>query len=89
MGLPAGHAACQEVELGVGVKPAVPPPDPAVAGHVREGRAAVAGEEWGRKAARLAEAADAPRARTDASLADIERRDCPGPCGPGWAGRCG
>jgi hypothetical protein len=37
----AGLAACQGVELGLGVKPAVPPPDPVVAQQVEEASAAL------------------------------------------------
>ncbi len=71
----AGLAACQGVELGVGVKPAVPPPDPAVARQIEEARAAVAGaEERAREAVRLAAEAEAARAAAAASVADLERR---------------
>jgi hypothetical protein len=71
----AGLAACQGVELGVGVKPAVPPPDPAVVKQVEEARAAVAAaEERTREAARIAEEAEAARAAAAASVADLERR---------------
>jgi hypothetical protein len=71
----AGLAACQGVELGVGVKPAVPPPDPAIARQIEDARAEVAAAE-GRtqEAARLAAEAEAARATAIASVADLERR---------------
>ena len=71
----AGLAACQGVELGVGVKPAVPPPDPAVVRQVEEARTAVAAaEERAKEATRLAEEAEAARASTAASVTDLKRR---------------
>ncbi len=71
----AGLAACQGFELGVGVKPAVPPPDPAVARQVEEARtAAAAAEERATEATRLAAEAEAARVAASASGADLERR---------------
>jgi hypothetical protein len=71
----AGLAACQGVELGVGVKPAVPPPDPAVARQVEEARTAVAAaEDRAEEATRLATEAEASRAAAAASVVDLERR---------------
>jgi hypothetical protein len=71
----AGLAACQGVELGVGVKPAVPQPDPAVVRQVEEARGAVAAaEERAKEATRLAGEAEAARAAASASVADLERR---------------
>jgi hypothetical protein len=71
----AGLAACQGVELGVGVKPAVPPPDPAVVKQVEDAKTAVA--EAGRKAeeaAQLAADAEAARATAASTAADLERK---------------
>jgi hypothetical protein len=71
----AGLAACQGVELGVGVKPAVPPPDPAVASQLQQAQAAVvAAEDRTREAARLATEAEAARAAAVATVADLERQ---------------
>jgi hypothetical protein len=71
----AGLAACQGVELGVGVKPAVPPPDPAVVRQVEEARTAVAAaEDRAKEATRLAGEAEAARVTASASVADLERR---------------
>jgi hypothetical protein len=58
----AGLAACQGVELGVGVKPAVPPPDPVVEQQVDQARTAVAAaEERAQEAIRVAAEAEAAR----------------------------
>ena len=71
----AGLAACQGVEFGVGVKPAVPPPDPAVAKQVEEARTAVAeAERKTKEAGQLAADAEAARAAAVATAADIERK---------------
>ena len=71
----AGLAACQGVELGVGVKPAVPPPDPEVARQIEAARTEVAAaEERTQEAARVAAEAEAARASTASSVADLERR---------------
>ena len=68
-------AACQGVELGVGVKPAVPAPDPVVVRQVEEARGAVAAaDERAKEATRLAGEAEAARAAASASIADLERR---------------
>jgi hypothetical protein len=59
----AGLAACQGVELGVGVKPSVPPPDPAVVKQVEDAKVAVAeAERKAKDAAQLAADAEAARA---------------------------
>jgi hypothetical protein len=72
-------AACQGVELGVGVKPAVPPPDPAVARQIEDARAAVAAaEERTQEAARAAAEAEATRAAAVAAAQDLERRAAAG-----------
>ena len=71
----AGLAACQGVEFGVGVKPAVPPPDPAVVKQVEEARTAVAeAERKTKEAGQLAADAEAARATAVATAADLERR---------------
>jgi hypothetical protein len=71
----AGLAACQGVELGVGVKPAVPPPDPAVVKQVEEAKGAVAeAERKAKEAGQLASDAEAARAAAVAAAADLERR---------------
>lgn len=71
----AGLAACQGVELGVGVKPAVPPPDPEVARQIEAARTEVAAaEERTQEASRVAAEAEAARAAAIASVADLERR---------------
>lgn len=71
----AGLAACQGVELGVGVKPAVPPPDPVVAQQIVGAKAEVAAaEQKTQEAARLAAEAEAARAAAVASVADLERQ---------------
>jgi len=71
----AGLAACQGVELGVGVKPAVPLPDPAVARQIEAAQAEVAAaEERTQEAAHLATEAEAARAAAAESVADLERR---------------
>jgi hypothetical protein len=71
----AGLAACQGVELGVGVKPAVPPPDPAVVKQVEDAKVAVAeAERKSKEAGQLAADAEAARAAAVASAADLERR---------------
>jgi hypothetical protein len=57
------------------VKPAVQPPDPAVARQVEEAQAAVAAaEERTREAAQQAADAEAARAAATASVADLERQ---------------
>jgi len=62
--LVAGLAACQGVELGVGVKPAVPPPDPEVARQIEAARTEVAAaEQRTHEAARLA--AEAPTSHAE------------------------
>jgi len=71
----AGLAACQGVELGVGVKPAVPPPDPAVVRQVEDAKAAVnEAERKAREAAQTAAEAEAARAAATTAAADLERR---------------
>lgn len=71
----AGLAACQGVEFGVGVKPTLPPPDPAAVRQVEEARAAVAAaEERAKEATRLAVEAEAARVAASASVGDLERR---------------
>jgi len=71
----AALAACQGVEFGVGVKPAVPAPDPAVAKQVEEAQAAIAAaEDRTREAAHLAAEAEAARASAVAVAEDLERR---------------
>lgn len=71
----AGLAACQGVEFGVGVKPAVPPPDPAVVKQVEEARTAVAeAERKAKEAGQLAADAEASRAAAVATAADLERK---------------
>ncbi|MGE0192474.1 MAG: hypothetical protein AB7T63_10590 [Planctomycetota bacterium] len=71
----AGLAACQGVELGVGVKPAVPPPDPDVARQVEAARAEVAtAEQRTQEAARVAAEAEAARASAVATAEDLERQ---------------
>lgn len=71
----AGLAACQGVELGVGVKPAVPPPDPAVVQQIEGAKAEVAAaEQKTQEAARLAGEAEAARAAAVAAAADLERK---------------
>lgn len=71
----AGLAACQGVEFGVGVKPAVPPPDPAVVKQVEDARVAVGeAERKAKEAGHLAAEAEAARAAAAATAADLERR---------------
>ena len=71
----AGLAACQGVEFGVGVKPALPPPDPAVVQQIEGAKAEVtAAEERTQEAARLAAEAEAARAAAVAATADLERQ---------------
>jgi hypothetical protein len=71
----AGLAACQGVELGVGVKPAVPPPDPAIVKQVEDAKAAVEGaERKAREAGQLAADAEAARARAAAHAVGLEHR---------------
>lgn len=71
----AGLAACQGVEFGVGVKPAVPPPDPVVVRQVEDARAAVAeAERKAKEAGQLAADAEAARAAAVATAADLEHR---------------
>ena len=71
----AGLAACQGVELGVGVKPAVPPPDPAVVRQVEDAKAAVTdAERKAKEAAQLAGDAEVARAAAVATATDLERR---------------
>ena len=71
----AGVAACQGVELGVGVKPAVPPPDPAVVRQVEDAKTAAGeAERKAKEADQIAAAAEAARAAAAATAADLERR---------------
>lgn len=71
----AGLAACQGVELGVGVKPGVPLPDPAVVRQVEEAKTAVAeAERKAKEAGQLAADAVAARAAAVAAAADLEHR---------------
>jgi hypothetical protein len=71
----AGLAACQGVELGVGMKPAVPPPDPVVVKQIDEAKTAVAeAERKATEAAQLAADADAARATAIATVGDLERK---------------
>jgi hypothetical protein len=71
----AGLAACQGVELGVGVKPAVPPPDPAVVKQFEDAKAAVAeAERRAKEAGQLAADAEVARAVAVATATDLERR---------------
>lgn len=71
----AGLAACQGVELGVGVKPAVPPPDPSVVKQVEDAKAAVGeAERKAKEAAQLAADAEAARAAAVATATDLEHR---------------
>jgi hypothetical protein len=71
----AGLAACQGVEFGVGVKPAVPPPDPAVVKQVEDAKVAVAeAERKAKEASQLAADAEAARAAAVAKATDLERR---------------
>lgn len=71
----AGLAACQGVEFGVGVKPAVAPPDPAVVKQLEEARAAVGeAERKAKEAGQLAADAEAARAGAVAAAADLERK---------------
>jgi hypothetical protein len=71
----AGLAACQGVELGVGVKPAVPPPDPEVAQQIEAAKNDVAAaEQKTKEAEQLAADAEAARAAAQAAVADLERK---------------
>ena len=71
----AGLAACQGVEFGVGVKPAVPAPDQAVVKQVEEAKTAVAeAERKSKEAARIAADAEAARAAAVGATADLERK---------------
>lgn len=71
----AGLAACQGVEFGVGVKPAVPPPDAVVVKQVEDARAAVGeAERKVKEAAQLAADAEAARAAAVATAVELERR---------------
>lgn len=73
--LPCGLAACQGVEFGVGVKPAVPPPDPAVVKQVEDANAAVAeADRKAKEAGQLAADAEAARAAAVATATDLERQ---------------
>jgi hypothetical protein len=70
----AGLAACQGVELGVGVKPAVPAPDPVVAQQIEAARGEVAAaEEQSREAARVAAETEAARAAAPSTPMPYER----------------
>jgi len=71
----AGLAACQGVEFGVGVKPAVPAPDAAVAQQIEAAQAEVAeAERKTIEAEQLAGDAEAARAAAVVAVADLERQ---------------
>jgi len=71
----AGVAACQGVELGVGVRPAVPPPDQAIVKQVEDAKVAVAeAERKAKESGQLAADAEAARATAVANAADLERK---------------